>query len=73
MAAIFFAEARFADENHGSADDAMNIIIGVAELYEKVGREATLVAITEEIGPFRDRDLYVLVWNTGGVMVLAHH
>jgi signal transduction histidine kinase len=69
VAAIFFAGAGFADENRGSADDAMNMIIGVAELYEKVGREATLEAITEEGGPFRDRDLYVLVWNTDGVMI----
>ncbi|MNR79390.1 Methyl-accepting chemotaxis protein II [compost metagenome] len=57
--------------SHGSADEATEMVTrAIATLHEK-GRDDTFADINNKLGPFCDRDLYVVVYDMHGKN-LAH-
>jgi len=69
LVASLLAGPIMADGHRGTAEEAMDMIIGVVDLYSRDGRDAMLSAISDENGPFRDRDLFVIVWDIEGNLV----
>jgi cytochrome c len=69
-AALLFAPAvRAADQ--GTPDEAKAMAIKAAEYLKSVGPEKAFAEFDAKDGPWHDRDLYVTVQNSQGVMV-AH-
>ncbi|MNN41510.1 Cache domain protein [compost metagenome] len=57
--------------SHGSADEATEMVTrAIASMHEK-GKDATFADINNKLGPFCDRDLYVVVYDMHGKN-LAH-
>lgn len=55
-----------AAEDRGTPAEAQAIAEKAAVLLEKDGFEKATAAFAVSDGPFRDRDLYVYIWNTEG-------
>ena len=58
-------------DGHGTADEATEMVTrAIATIHEK-GQDATFAEINNKLGPFCDRDLYVVVYDMNGKN-LAH-
>lgn len=55
-----------------SADDAVAMVKQAVAYLKKHGREQSLAEFNRPQGPFRDRDLYLIVFDLNGIG-LAHH
>ena len=69
-AALLFAPASLA-EGQATADDAKALATKAADYLKAVGPEKALPEFSAKDGPWHDRDLYVTVQDSKGVMV-AH-
>jgi methyl-accepting chemotaxis protein-2 (aspartate sensor receptor) len=56
---------------HGSKEEAMGMVKAAIESLGNNGREKTFAEICNKLGPFCDRDLYVVIYNMSGKN-LAH-
>jgi methyl-accepting chemotaxis protein-2 (aspartate sensor receptor) len=56
---------------HGSKEEAVEMVKRAIASLEETGREATFAEICNKLGQFCDRDLYVVVYSMGGKN-LAH-
>ncbi len=57
--------------SHGTADEATEMVTRAIEAMHEKGRDATFAEINNKLGPFCDRDLYVVVYDMNGKN-LAH-
>ncbi|MGH6868559.1 MAG: cache domain-containing protein, partial [Methylocella sp.] len=58
-------------EEHATRDEAKAMTVRAAEFLKANGPEKAFAAFNDPHGPFRDRDLYVVVQNREG-MIEAH-
>jgi methyl-accepting chemotaxis protein len=56
---------------NGSREEAVEMVRRAIDALEELGREQTFSEICNKLGPFCDRDLYVVVYDMGGKN-LAH-
>lgn len=61
----------YAQESIGSPEEAQAMVEKAIAFYKDVGREAALAEFNNNKGKFVDRDLYVFICDTDG-MVIAH-
>jgi len=56
---------------HGTREEAIEMVKRAVEALEDSGREETFAEISNKLGPFCDRDLYVVIYDMNG-RNLAH-
>lgn len=70
LIALLLAPVAFAAD-HATPDEAKAMAIKAAEYLQSAGPDKAFAEFDAKDGPWHDRDLYVYVLNTSGVMV-AH-
>jgi cytochrome c len=63
---LLFVPAGAVAAERGSRDDAVAMVKKAVAFLKKNGRETALQAFIDPHGPFRDRDLYVIVFDLEG-------
>ena len=71
VAATGLQAAVAADKSKGTREEAVAMVDKAVAHLKKVGREKAFADFNDKRGPFTDRDLYVVVYDTKG-KVLAH-
>lgn len=66
--ALSFGDAASATDK-GSIEQAKAMAERAADLLRREGPEKAYAAFSEPAGPFRERDLYVFVWDSAGKCV----
>jgi methyl-accepting chemotaxis protein len=57
---------RLKAQNHGTAEEATAMVKKAIDSFAANGKEATFAEINSKLGRFRDRDLYVAVYDLSG-------
>jgi signal transduction histidine kinase len=65
------ASAALAQESKGTKEEAVAMVKKAVAAIKADGKEKTFAAIDDPNGPYRDRDLYVVVYDLSG-KCLAH-
>ncbi len=71
LAAICLGQASIAQENRGTLEEAVAMVVDALSLFEESGPDALFAAISNENSDrFGDRDLFPIVWDVNGVMLV---
>ena len=72
VAALFLTVSASADDDRGTAEEARDMVARAIALYDTVGATEALVKFNTAPSPeFRKGDLYIFVYDPGGMLV-AH-